>query len=200
MYVPEHFRIDDRGRALALIEAYPFAAMIGVVDGEPYVTHVPMQVAAAEPLTLSGHVARANPHAGHLDGARVRIIFSGPHGYVSPRWYAQRSHNVPTWNYQTVHCTGTVSLVSDDAGKLAVLDALVRTFETGADGWRIEELAGAERANLLRNIVAFTVAVDAVDAKFKLSQNRSRTDRDGAIAGLRRSGRPSDHALADVMD
>jgi len=38
-------------------------------------------------------------------------MFQGPHAYISSSWY--ESENVPTWNYQSVHVYGTVSIMSE---------------------------------------------------------------------------------------
>ena len=38
-----------------------------------------------------------------------------------------------------------------------------------------------------------------MQGKWKISQNRSRDDRTGVVAGLRKSGRAEDVALADMI-
>ena len=52
---------------------------------------------------------------------------------------------------------------------------------------------------MLGAIVGFRMTVTHVDAKFKLSQNRSRADRDGVIAGLDARDRAVSAAVADWM-
>jgi transcriptional regulator len=52
----------------------------------------------------------------------------------------------------------------------------------------------------LRAIVGVDVTVERVEAKAKLSQNRSAADRAGVIAGLTASDRPEDHVVAQAMD
>jgi transcriptional regulator len=44
------------------------------------------------------------------------------------------------------------------------------------------------------------VRLDGVEAKAKLSQNRSAADRSGVVAGLRADGHPDGLRVADAMD
>jgi transcriptional regulator len=53
--------------------------------------------------------------------------------------------------------------------------------------------------DLLDRIVGFEIEITRIEAKFKLSQNRSADDRRGVIAALRDTGLASNAALADLM-
>ena len=103
MYVPSHFREQDRTRLDKLIRDYPFGQLVSIKDGEPFVTHVPFLLDSDANL-LFGHLAKANPHCEVLFEQSALAVFQGPHAYVSPRWY--RSPNVPTWNFTAVHVYG----------------------------------------------------------------------------------------------
>jgi transcriptional regulator len=46
---------------------------------------------------------------------------------VSPTWYDHP--NVPTWNYQAVHCYGTVSVFSAPEALLPALKSLSEHYE-----------------------------------------------------------------------
>lgn len=184
-----------------MIRREPFATLVSVANEEPFVTHLPLLAQRdGDTIVLTGHLARLNPHANLLGGARILAIFNGPHGYVSPRWYEKRSADVPTWNYATVHCSGMAQLTGE-TGKLDALRGLVREMEGGLPGaWSIDELPVSARDAMLGNIVAFTVRVDSLTAKFKLGQNRSDADRKGAVEGLRALGDRRSLALANAMD
>lgn len=126
-------------------------------------------------------------------------IFAGPDAYISPRWIAGRANEVPTWNYTTVHCSGTARVVEGDE-KLALMRQLVDRMEAGEAGaWAIDELPQAQLGTLLAGIVVFTIQVERVRAKFKLSQNSPGADRTAIIAALLASGNPRDAALAKAM-
>ena len=51
----------------------------------------------------------------------------------------------------------------------------------------------------LRAIVGIEVTVDRVDAKAKLSQNRSSADREGVVRGLAGEDAPGAAAVAHAM-
>jgi transcriptional regulator len=53
--------------------------------------------------------------------------------------------------------------------------------------------------NMLGAIVGFRMTVARVDAKFKLSQNRSAADRAGVLEGLEARDTAPDRVLAEWM-
>ena len=44
------------------------------------------------------------------------------------------------------------------------------------------------------------MAIESVEAKAKLSQNRSEEDQAGVVEGLRREGSSREHDVADAME
>jgi len=186
MYTPPAFAVDELAWTLELIGAYPFGLLLTVPEGAPQITHLPMlaEKRGAE-LWLLGHVARANPHAAAIvEGAAATAVFEGAHAYVSAGWYEAPYETVPTWNYEAVHCDGR--LQEGDAYRTLAL--LTSKFEAGrAEPWMMERLDVGFLQNQLRGIIAFEMRVDALRAKAKLSQNRSRTDRDRVAAALEAS-------------
>jgi transcriptional regulator len=179
---------------LELVRHNPFAMLVSG-GNPPVATHTPILLPdGADSLdTLVGHMARANPHWRSLDG-EVLVVFSGPHGYVSPTAYGY-TPAVPTWNYAAVHVTGTAELIDDREETLAVLEHTVRTAENERDpAWDMTS-SRARFAELVRGVVAFRVHVQSVRSNFKLSQNmpadvRARVRADltahqyGAVARL----------------
>lgn len=200
MYIPPSFS-QESAAALDLITREPFGLLVSMAQGEVLLTHLPWCVAQTEPtIRLCGHFAKANPHWRNLDGAAVVVAFTGAHGYISPRWYAEPRRDVPTWNYEVVHCSGTAR-IAPRSDTPAILSRLVDAMEKQApQPWSIHTLDPHYFEELQEGIVAVYIDVHTVEGKSKLSQNRSATDRDGAIAGLRKSLRPQDHQLADAME
>ena len=209
LYQPPHFARnapEQRKDALAVMRTHPFATLVSVVDGAPMMSHAPLEVEPksdgkgeenGDALTLLGHFAAPNPHAKvFVDGAAVTAIFHGPDAYVSPSWYRQREA-VPTWNYVVVHARGRVRRIDDSDGKERVLKALIDRHDLAYHAqW--DALPLEFREKMKRGIVAFEIAVDALAAKFKLSQNRSAEDRAGVHAAMA-GGDPRARALADWM-
>ena len=155
---------------------------------------------------MRGHLARTNPQAG-IGAAAVPALalFVGPHAYVSPSAYPSKAATgrvVPTWNFVEVHAHGTFRLTDDPDITLAAVTDLTDVHEAArSEPWRVADAPDEYVSRLARGIVAFEIVVDRVDAKAKLSQNKSAADRRGvvedlstrpgggaAVAGLMRSG------------
>ena len=117
MYVPPQFREERREVLLAAMAEIRLATFVTAAGDAYHATHVPTVVEDGEPLVLTAHVARANPHWRALVGGVPSLaIFQGPHAYVSPSWYASKAEHgkvVPTWNYIAVHAHGTLEAVDD---------------------------------------------------------------------------------------
>ncbi len=194
LYTPLHFAVGEREPAAALIRANPFATLITPAD-EPIISHVPLllieQVGA---WRLLGHVARANPHwQAWSERKHVLAIFHGGDAYVSPSLYSTRKA-VPTWNYAVVHVHGTVEPTHDSESKEQVLKALIERHDPDyRRQW--DELDDAFREGMKGGIVAFSIAVDRVEAKFKLSQNRPAEDRARVLQAMQAGGE-KEHQLA----
>ncbi|MBX3197484.1 MAG: FMN-binding negative transcriptional regulator [Labilithrix sp.] len=199
MYLPRTFDgAAHRELTLSLMRTHPLATVVAEIDGELEIAHVPLLVAHDEPLCLSGHVARANPIARHvLSRGAVTAVFHGPEAYVSAAWYAEPEAQVPTWNYAVVHARGRLERL-DDEGLRAQLDEMTRAFESEG-GWTTA-LPGPELLTELRAaIVGFTVHVDDVKTKLKMSQNRSLEDRARVLDALAGSSRARDGEVAALM-
>lgn len=174
LYVPSHFRVEDRGELVAFMRANAFATLVSSGEAGLHVSHVPLLVDVdGEAVRLRGHVARANKQWEALEGAReVLAIFHGPHAYVSPTWYASHPA-VPTWNYAVVHAQGKARLM-EEAELHEVVMELSAHYEAGnKPPWKMSELPAAYASSMLAMIVGFEIEVESLEGKFKLSQNRT---------------------------
>jgi len=200
MYVPAHFAEEDKAIAAEIMAENAFGLLVinGVGKDAPFATPMPFLYRSSEgPLgTLYGHMARANPQwRGFETGAQALATFMGPHGYVSPAWYATKPA-VPTWNYVTVHALGTPRLLDEPETRL-MLEGLVATFEDKDSSWTMAVLSADYIRSMVKAIVAFALPIAKLETKRKLGQNRSRADSLGAAAGVRRSGNDT---LATLME
>lgn len=167
------------------MRANPFAILVSSISDGPFATHVPVVIREnGDELLIRGHVAKANPHWRHLEQqAQCLTIFHGPHAYISPSNYAT-PENVPTWNYGAVHVYGNACIFSSAEELLHVLHDLIFTFEAAyAEQWK--SLSEAYRGRMLGHIVGFEIAVTRIEAKFKLSQNRTKDEQQKVIESLR---------------
>lgn len=155
-------------------------------EGHPAATLLPLVWTGD---SVFAHMAKANPHWRTISsGASALIICSGPDAYISPTWYAAKAEHgrvVPTWNYSAVHLTGTVQVHDDQQWLLRAVTDLTDLHESErAHPWAVSDAPERFLAGQLRGIVGLEITVTGVEAKAKLSQNRSEADRHGVIAGL----------------
>ncbi len=194
MYVPAHFSESDPAIIERLIRDNGFALLVSGQGADMVATHLPLTY-HPEQKALRGHVARANGHWHQFETPGPALaIFSGPHAYVSPRWY-QPGPSVPTWNYEAVHVYGTARLVQGEAELRPFLEALAAQYDPE---WSMADLPEKYFSGLARGIVGIEIAIERIEAKRKLSQNRPAADVEGVIAALD-TGNDTDRALAAAM-
>lgn len=131
MYIPKHFRLDDRQETVAFMQRYSFATLVTAQNNYPEATNLPFLIEQrGDELILSSHFAKANPQAADIEKETALVIFSEPHAYISPANY-EKEQNVPTWNYIAVHAYGKAAIVTDIDKQLDVLNKMVRFYDAG---------------------------------------------------------------------
>ena len=200
MYVPSPFQETRLPVLHAAIRAAGLSTL--VTDGPEGLeaNHLPLLLDERGALgTLVGHVARANPLWHRAEGRRALAVFLGPDAYVTPSWYPAKRRTgevVPTWNYVAVHAHGALRFFDDEARLLALVTRLTERHEGGRpEPWSVRDAPEAYVRAMLRGIVGLELAVDRIEGKWKMSQNRSAEDRAGAADGLAREGRADVAAL-----
>ncbi len=94
MYTPPKFKVEDPEVIGNFIREHAFGLLLTVSGTEIHDTHTPFVL--TDDGHLLGHIARANPQWSHWTADTVaKVIFSGPHAYISPNYYASE-FNVPT--------------------------------------------------------------------------------------------------------
>jgi transcriptional regulator len=199
MYIPEHFREEDREAAVAFMRANPFVILISTTAEGPFATHIPVVIRESnDHLVIRGHVAKANPHWRYLEQQPDCLtIFHGPHAYISPTHYTNRE-SVPTWNYGAVHAYGNARTYSAPEQLLDMLHDLIPTFEA-AYGEQWASLSETYRTRMLGHIVGFEIAVTKLEAKLKLSQNRTKEEQQHIIDSLIQAPDTAVSGIASLM-
>jgi transcriptional regulator len=195
MYSPSYNRPEDRAEILAFLRANNFALLVTGTGGTLHASHLPVIAEdRGEALVLDMHMAKANPQWREFFDDEVLVVFSGPHAYVSPRWYEQKER-VPTWNYAAVHAYGTPRLIEGRAAKHAGQERLVATHDPQ---WlpTFRQLPQQYVSNMLEGIVNFEITVTRLEARWKLSQNRGRREQELIVAQLEQSADSPVRALA----
>lgn len=204
MYLPHPFEETRIDVLHALMRTHPFAVLVTQSERGLEANHLPLVlVADVSPLgTLQGHIAKANPlrDQAALDAL---VIFQGPHAYVSPSWYPSKQEGgnaVPTWNYVVLHARGPLRLIEDPEWLRQHLNDLTDAHEAArTTPWKLEDSSDDYINRLMRGIVGIEIPIASISGKWKLSQNRSASDRAGVIAGLEQEESPEALALADLM-
>ena len=195
MYSPSSMKISDTSVAHQVIDEFGFGLIVSTsLTG----THLPfvLHPDEGELGVLYSHCAKANPHWSEFLGTEVLLVFSGPHSYISPSWYAAPSA-VPTWNYVSVHLYGTVKPLSSDE-TLKAVEELVTKYEPELLVER-DVVTNAFRDKLLPNIVGFKVEISRFEGVQKLGQHRRVDDQAGVYRGLSSSGEGGAQNLARYM-
>jgi transcriptional regulator len=199
MYIPKHFREDDLHTLHDLMRTYSFATLITQHEGVPFATHLPVILddQRCPNGTLQAHMARANPQWHDFNSEQeVLVIFQGPHAYISPSWY-EVELSVPTWNYAAVHAYGIPRLIEESDELYQLLKILIETNEARFENPWPFQLPDDYLQKMIRGIVAFEIEITRIEGKFKLSQNRTESERENVIASLQASS--DTLALGELM-
>lgn len=207
MHQPDAFKQTNQHALQQLVLHYPLATLIVESASGVLINHVPLLWRDAE---LHGHVARNNELVAAVteyddNALKATAVFHGPEGYISPTDYPEKQATgkvVPTWNYAVVHIQGALMLRKDAAWIKQQVDDLTATQERlsqtgGAPLWSLDDAPDTFASVLLGGITGIALAINSIEGKFKLSQNRPGQDQRGASAGTRQRGKT---ALADLMD
>ena len=196
MYSPSAFSISNRSVIREFVRENNFGIVISR-DGEVlHDTHTPLLI-TEDLAQISGHIARGNNQwRAWVNHRSVKIIFHGPHSYVSPHFY-KSDFNVPTWNYTAVSIEGTITIIEDRKSAIQIIQDLINRHE-GQSGWALDT-EDERYVKLFDVIICFSVAVDKIEVKFKLNQNKSDEDKQSVISHLLESSNPIDHQTAKLM-
>lgn len=198
MYIPSFNKFPDEQEIIAFMRRYSFATIITTMDGLPTATHLPFLVKEENgKITLRSHFAKANPQWKAITENTSLVIFTEPHAYISPNNY-ETEKNVPTWNYIAVHAYGKARLLESVEEKTELLRHTINTFEADyLKQW--QGLPEDYKLKMMNGITAFEIEVTDLQAKKKLSQNRSDKEIENIIHSLEKSEDSNVSEIAEYM-
>lgn len=211
MYIPEHFRPDAEA-VTDLLRHHGAVDLVTTTARGLLATMLPMvfdepdsRPGIGEHGALLGHVARKNDQWREAPLGESLAIVRGPDAYITPSWYAtKREHGrvVPTWNYVMIHAYGRLIVHDDPVWLEANVHRLSEMHEAARLApWSVDDAPSDYIAGQLRAIVGVELLIDRLEAKAKLSQNRSGADIEGVILGLKADGeRDVSAAMRQVIE
>ena len=211
MYLPAHFQ-ENRIEVLhQLIRNHPLGMLVtltanGAGPQNLEANHIPFLI-DTEPAsygTLRGHVARANPVWKDFSReVEAMVVFQGPDAYISPSLYASKKEHgkvVPTWNYAVVHAYGEIKVVDDAEWMRPFLERLTDRHEAPrAAPWKVGDAPEDFLRTTMRAVVGIEIPISKLMGKWKVSQNRSKADREGVAAGLGGMTGEAERAMAGLV-
>lgn len=170
------FRKTETALSLDFARKRAFGVLTLSADPVPLVAHIPFLLSEDGSEALL-HLVRSNPIARETTQRPARLIVTGPDGYVSPDWYGI-DDQVPTWNYVSVHLTGTLERLPQDH-LIPLLEAQSAAYEARLTKtpWTMEKTDADVQDRFLRMIVPFRLRIDDIDSTWKLNQNKDDAPR-----------------------
>ena len=198
MYIPKNFLITNQQEAISFMQRYSFATIVTVNNGVPTATHLPFLITQqGDKIILSSHFAKANPQWQDMMNCSPLVIFTEPHAYISPKHYDQ-VNSVPTWNYIAIHAYGKATLIESAEQKVKLLEQTIQFYEADyLKQWAA--LPADYKLNMMKGIVGFEIIVDDLQAKKKLSQNKTAKERESIIAELSNKPDSNEKEIAAYM-
>ena len=207
MYIPKHFEQPSVEAMHALMSTNPFATLVTHGPEGLCANHIPIEVHEdPKPYgTLVGHVARANPvWRDASNNQESMVIFQGANAYITPSWYPSKKESgrvVPTWNYAVVHAYGHMRVVDDPQWVKAHIEKLTNRQESSfPHPWAISDAPIEFTEKLIGGVVGIEMVITKLEGKWKMSQNRPESDRDGVARGLRSLGTSSALKMAEYVE
>ena len=199
MYKFSYFQEADKNKVIEFMQANSFALLTGMGDDYPVVTQVPLSVNIVNGhLELKGHLMKnTDHHKAFLKNNRVMVVFTGPHCYVSARWYTD-PQTASTWNYMTVQVKGKI-IFTDEAGTREAIEAVTNYYEAPESPAAYKNIPEEYIARLVKAITGFYIEVDSVDHVFKLSQNKTADEQQKIVDELMKQGDYNSVAIAAAM-
>ena len=198
MYIPKINLATDKDEIFAFMKQFSFATIVTAKDNLPIATHLPFLISTQDDnIVLTSHFAKANEQWTEIENNNVLVIFSEPHAYISTKNY-DKELNVPTWNYISVHAYGQGRLITESDSVFKILENTIDNYETlYRQQW--ENFPAEYKLKMSKGIVAFDITVTDLQAKKKLSQNRTDTEKQKIIDTLSKSNDTNEQLIAAYM-
>jgi transcriptional regulator len=201
LYIPKAHVVEERNFLHDFMDEFAFVMLVTTTP-TLRITHIPSVLDRTQGRfgTLRGHISAQNPQKAAFDGThQAVVVFRGPHGYISPTWYASRASVVPTWNFGVVHASGRPRPITDKDKAHTLLATLISRNERRVGSTEYDFAAQPREYvdRMMQGISPFEMEIESLEGKFKLGQERSEGDRNGVLTHLAR-GEYKERSLHDL--
>jgi transcriptional regulator len=207
MYIPRHNEEKRVSVMHELIVSQPLGTLVTVGSSGLFASHIPMILEndGSEFGVLKGHISRANTQwRDFVPTVDALAIFSGHQHYITPNWYpGTREHGkeVPTWNYVVVHAYGPLKVIEDKDWLLTNVEKLTNIHEAGSPvPWKVSDAPQDFIESQLNGIIGVEIPIRRLEGKWKVSQNRTESERKGVIEGLSKLNTPESLAMKALVE
>ena len=201
MYIPRHFSVSDEIAREFLAKTTSGHLVTNTAEGLR-ATFIPVHFRSSTD-SLVGHLARGNEQWSQPAHGETLFIATTIDSYISPTWYASKKEHgkvVPTWDYMMAHIYGELSIHDDVEWLRTAVSELTDSFEKSrSQPWQVSDAPEDYVAGQLRAIVGVELKVSRLEVSFKMSQNKTKADLDGVIAGLTTDGKNQIASLIDQL-
>ena len=201
MYIPRHFQPSDKA-AQEFLSQIESGHLVSNTEKGLVSTLLPL-IYDQETNSLLGHVAKLNVQASLPTNQDALVISMLNETYISPNWYASKEEHhkvVPTWDYMLVHAYGQLVIHNDPDWILNQVTRLTNHFEASqSKPWNVDQAPTDYVDGQIRAIVGIELKINRIEASFKMSQNKSKADLDGVIAGLQKADKVSISEAIDAL-
>ncbi|MDR1387539.1 MAG: FMN-binding negative transcriptional regulator [Propionibacteriaceae bacterium] len=181
MYIADHFAMapTDTERFVKTLRTGTLVT-VDPATGLPQATFLPWAF-QADPDRLTSHVARVNPQWRHQGPALITAVFH--HSVVPAQWKESFAigQSAPGLDYEALNIRGELRASDQPDDVMESWRAMLEQHRSGLD---LSHLDADWLLRQARATVALSLRVESVEAKSKLSQNRSLADIDAISAGL----------------
>jgi len=193
------YLLEDPAEVKRLIRNNPWMTYVSPTSAGLVSSHYAtlLEETDDDSIVLVSHFGRPDEVAHELGQHEVLVIVQGPHGYISPNWYAEGDF-VPTWNHVTAHLYGIPEILGD-AENFRILGDLVDHFEQRMPTPVSLDVDEEKARRIAKGTVGLRLRVTRFDARAKLSQNKPPEVRESIMSALEGDGPYSDAALAAEM-
>ena len=201
MYIPRHFQPSDKA-AQEFLSQIESGHLVSNTEKGLISTLLPL-IYDKETNSLLGHAAKLSDQVSLPTNQEALVISMLNETYISPNWYASKEEHhkvVPTWDYMLVHAYGQLVIHNDPDWILNQVTRLTNHFEASqSKPWNVDQAPTDYVDGQIRAIVGIELKINRIEASFKMSQNKSKADLDGVIAGLQKADKVSISEAIDAL-